>query len=164
MKAASAAAILLVGVALGVVSMVMVQTPRASDGGERFRRALVARVIDGDTVELASGERVRYLGLDTPEMLPQQECGAVAATELNRVLVEGREVELLPGPEDRDRFGRLLRYVFVESVFVNAELVREGMARPQAFHPDERFHQVLTQIATDSRLASRGLWSVCGWN
>ena len=128
-----------------------------------FTAAVVARVVDGDTVELRTGERVRYLGLDTPETFGDPECGAAAATARNRALVEGKAVELLPGPEDTDRYGRLLRYVFVDGVFVNAELVREGLARAQSFHPDERFAQVLVQLEVAARDAQRGLWARCGW-
>ena len=150
--------ILLGAVVVGVLLWTLRPSPR-----EPFESGTVERVIDGDTVELASGERVRYLGLDTPELLPEPDCGATDATELNRALVEGKRVELLRGPDDRDQFGRLLRYVFVDGIFVNAELIHEGMAQPQGFHPDERFRQVLVQMAVAARAAGRGLWAVCDW-
>lgn len=152
------------GVTIGVLVTILVFALTFDDGHqERFETATVFRVIDGDTVELSSGERVRYIGIDTSELFPEPQCGAEAAAELNRYLVEGKEVELLPGLENRDRFGRLLRYVFAENVFVNAQLVREGLARAQGFHPDERFRQVLVQLAVDAKTAGRGFWAECGW-
>jgi len=157
-------ALLFVGIFLGAAGAVSLQSSPAANDSSGFGTATVTRVIDGDTVELESGERVRYLGLDTPEMRPTPECGAVEATEFNRQLVEGRSVELLPGPEDRDQFGRLLRYVFSDGTFINAELIRAGMGHPQSFLPEERFRQLLTQMANDARLAGRGLWSTCDWN
>ena len=154
----------MVGVIIGVLVTSIVVNLILDDGHqERFETATVFRVIDGDTVELTSGERVRYIGIDTSELFPEAQCGAEAAAEFNRYLVEGKEVELLPGPENRDRYGRLLRYVFAENVFVNAQLLREGVARAQGFHTDERFRQVFVQLADDARKAGRGFWSECDW-
>ncbi len=133
------------------------------DPGDAFVNARVVRVIDGDTIELASGERVRYIGLDTPEMGELSECGAQAATDLNRRLVEGKRVKLLRGPEDSDDFGRLLRYVFVDGIFVNAELVRTGHAIPRIYHPEEPFGRLFAQIGQSAKAAGRGSWSTCPW-
>ena len=130
---------------------------------ETFTKGFVERIIDGDTVMLDTGESVRYLGIDTPESFGNAECGADEASALNRRLVENRWVDLLSGPEERDQFGRLLRYVFAEGVFVNAELVREGMAHARSFHRDERFAQVLVQLEFGARNASRGSWQDCDW-
>ena len=128
-----------------------------------FISARVVRVIDGDTVELASGERVRYIGLDTPEMGKNPECGAQEATHFNRRLVEGKQVQLLAGPEDEDAFGRLLRYVFVDDVFVNAELVRTGQAIPRIYHPEEPFGRLFAQLGQTAKADGRGSWSHCAW-
>lgn len=133
------------------------------DPGEAFVNARVARVIDGDTVELTSGERVRYIGLDTPEMGENPECGAREATDLNRRLVEGNRVKLLTGPEDADSFGRLLRYVFVDGIFINAELVRTGHAIPRIYHPEEPFGRLFAQLGQDAKAAERGARATCPW-
>src|SRR3954452_8889733 len=96
-------------------------------GGSEVAR--VQRVVDGDTVVLAGGERVRYIGVDTPESVkpgtPVQ-CYAKAAGAANERLVAGRRVRLRFDAERRDRYGRLLAYVYRASdgLFVNAELVR----------------------------------------
>lgn len=131
--------------------------------GERFTRAKVASVVDGDTIVLSSGEQVRYIGIDTPEIFGEPECGGEAATELNRQLLKAGSVDLLPGPEEYDRFERLLRYVFADGVFVNAELVNQGLAHAQTYHPQERFAQVLTQLEAGARAANRGSWQACDW-
>ena len=118
-------------------------------------QALVARVIDGDTIELADGSRVRYLGIDTPET---DEYYYAEATAKNRELVEGKIIELQRGERDHDAYDRLLRYVYVDGVFVNAELVAQGYAKAYIFDPDERYSQVLVQLEQYAKLRQRGLW------
>ena len=125
--------------------------------------AFITSVVDGDTVVLEDGSRVRYLGLDTPETFGEPECGGEKATSYNRMLVEGKRAELYAGPENQDQCGRLIRYVFVDGVFVNAELLYAGMAKAQSFHPDEKYRQIFTQLAWSSQQLNRGLWSECNW-
>jgi micrococcal nuclease len=122
------------------------------------------RVADGDTirVRLRSGaeERVRYIGVDTPERTGG-ECYADEATAYNVRLVAGRDVRLVLDAEERDRYGRLLAYVYADGVFVNAELVREGYAQPLTVPPNVRFEDRFTRLARDARRAERGLWASC---
>ena len=122
-----------------------------------YEKALVVRVLDGDTVELEDGSRVRYLGIDTPEW---GEHYADDATARNRELVEGKTVELERGNRDKDEYGRLLRYVYVDGVFVNAELVAQGYAKAYIFDPDDRYSQVLIQLEQYAKMRQRGLWVV----
>ena len=123
--------------------------------------ALVVRVIDGDTVELEGGERLRYIGMDTPESTNQHECFGDEATARNRDLVEGRVVGLETDVSDRDRFGRLLRYVYVDGVMVNELLVREGYATVSTFPPDVKYQERFLAAQTAARQAAAGLWSAC---
>ena len=120
-----------------------------------LEKALVVRVIDGDTIELQSGHRIRYLGIDTPE--PGEYYGS-EATARNRELVEGKVVELQSGERDKDEYGRLLRYVYVDGIFVNAELVVQGYATAYIFDPDDRYSQILVQLEQYAKLRERGLW------
>ena len=120
-----------------------------------YEQALVTSVIDGDTVELADGRHVRYLGIDTPE---SGDYYAEEATARNKDLVEGKTVELQPGKRDQDEYGRLLRYVYVDGVFVNAELVAQGYATAYIFDPDDRYSQVLVQLEQYAKMRQRGLW------
>ncbi|MEA3401726.1 MAG: thermonuclease family protein [Armatimonadota bacterium] len=120
--------------------------------------ALCTRVIDGDTIELADGEHVRYIGIDTPEMRPV-EAWAEAATRANRELVEGKILRLVLDVEERDRYGRLLAYVYVDDTFVNAELVRRGLAQVVTYPPNVRHQDELLRLQRQAREAGRGLWS-----
>jgi len=121
-----------------------------------YEQALVTSVIDGDTVELADGRRVRYLGIDTPEL---GEPYADEATARNKELVEGKTIELQRGDRDQDEYGRLLRYVYVDGIFVNAELVAEGYATAYIFNPDDRYSQILVQLEQYAKMRERGLWA-----
>src|SRR5439155_19121541 len=111
-------------------------------------------------------ERVRYIGMDTPEDVkpgvPVQ-CYALAAAAYNRRLVAGRRVRLVPGAEPRDRYGRLLAYVYrgSDGLFVNEELVRRGFARALEIPPNTRFAAPIGQLARNAQVARRGLWGAC---
>jgi len=122
-----------------------------------IERVLVSSVIDGDTIELIDGRTVRYLGIDTPET---DELYYAEATEKNRELVEGKVVDLQRGQRDKDEYGRLLRYIYVDGVFVNAELIAQGYATAYIFDPDERYSQVLVQLEQYAKMRQRGLWGV----
>jgi micrococcal nuclease len=136
-------------------------------GPERIAR--VVRVVDGDTIVVrldGRDERVRYIGVDTPESkrpgTPVQ-CFARAATRENERLVEGERVRLVRDRQERDRFGRLLAYVYRarDGLFVNAELVRGGFARTLTIPPDVRFARRFAALDAEARRAGRGLWNAC---
>ena len=125
--------------------------------------ARVERVVDGDTVVLVGGERVRYIGIDTPELHhPRKPIEAYAreAKEVNRNLVEGKQVRLELDVEPRDHYGRLLAYVFREEdqTFVNAELMRLGYAQLLTIPPNVKYVEYLRQMQTQAREMKRGLW------
>jgi len=132
--------------------VVVIVLPKVINGTEK---ALVISVIDGDTVELADGRHVRYLGIDAPE---SGEYYAENATERNKELVEGKTVELQKGKQDKDQYGRLLRYVYVDGVFVNAELIAGGYAKVYLFDPDDRHGQALMEMEDYAVLRGLGLW------
>lgn len=124
----------------------------------------VVRVIDGDTILLENGESVRYLGIDAPETRhPTRglECYGREATERNKDLVEGKTVRLEPDKTDRDRYGRLLRYVYVGGVFVNAKLIEEGYAYSSYYPPDTKYYQQLLTLELQAKREGTGLWSAC---
>ena len=138
-----------------------------ASGGAQVGR--VERVVDGDTVivRLAGrDERVRYIGMDTPESVkpgtPVQ-CYAEAAARENRRLIDGQRVRLVQDAESHDRYGRLLAYVYRESdgLFVNAELVRRGYARVLTIPPNVAHERQFVRLARRARAAGRGLWSRC---
>ena len=119
---------------------------------------MVGRVIDGDTIEITGGIRVRYIGIDAPEVYPREETHGREAWAVNQEMVEGKLVRLEKDVTERDRYGRLLRYVYVDGVFVNGELVRLGCARSAAYPPDTKYQHVLDELEDEARHARRGLW------
>jgi len=126
-------------------------------------KVLVTRVVDGDTVVLQGGERVRYIGIDTPETVhPQEpvEYMGPEASAFNRKLVEGRRVRLEFDAQERDRYGRLLAYVYVGEVFVNAELLRAGYARVMTVPPNVKHSEEFLRLEREARAAEIGLWRI----
>jgi micrococcal nuclease len=130
-------------------------------------RVYVTRVVDGDTVEVQIGGReedVRYIGVDTPETVKPEEpvqCFGPEASEFNHRLVEERWVHLVFGEERRDVYGRLLAYVYLEDRFVNAELVRRGLARTLTIPPNDRYAKRFDRLQTAAARHGRGLWGAC---
>lgn len=130
----------------------------------RGEEAIIIKIIDGDTAELKTGEKVRYIGIDTPESVAPNkpvECFAKEAYEKNKTLVEGKTVVLVKDASDKDRYGRLLRYVYVGDVFLNAELVQNGYAKAIAYPPDTRFAEIFTALEKEAKEKKLGLWKVC---
>ena len=121
--------------------------------------AKVTRVTDGDTITIEGNYKVRYIGIDTPEVYPKVEEYGIEAWEANRRLVEGKEVRLERDATETDKYGRLLRYVYVGDVFVNAELVRQGLAEAKSYPPDTKYQDYLEKLEAEARLAGRGMWA-----
>ena len=108
--------------------------------------AVVTDVIDGDTITvLLDGRsyRVRYIGIDTPE---RDEACFAAATDANAAYVSGQTVRLVQDTSNTDRYDRLLRYVYVDEVLVNAELVAGGWAESKRYQPDDELYDYLEEL------------------
>ena len=139
----------------------------AGCGREGGSSARVERVVDGDTIVVALDgrhERVRYIGVDTPESVKpgvHVQCYAKSAAKANRRLVSGARVRLEYDREARDRYGRLLAYVYRGDLFVNAELVRRGYAKPLEISPNVAHAAEFRRLAAAARHERRGLWSRC---
>ena len=121
--------------------------------------ATVTRVIDGDTIVIDTGQRLRYIGIDTPEVHPVPEAWGAEAWQANRNLVEGKIIRLERDVTETDKYGRLLRYVYVDDILVNAELVKLGLAEAKAYPPDTRYQDMLEQLEEEARQARRGMWA-----
>src|SRR4030067_982445 len=109
----------LYGVVILVVSLILLVANRQEEKKKQESQPtakgemLVVKVVDGDTVELENGQKVRYIGIDTPETtLGKNDCYGTEATEKNKELVEGKRVRLEKDISETDKFGRLLRYVY----------------------------------------------------
>ncbi len=138
-----------------------------SPGGRMEGR--VTRVVDGDTIKVALGGRaqtVRYIGMDTPETVKPNtpvQCFGKSASAENQHLVAGKRVALALGAEPRDRYGRLLAYVYRrgDGLFVNAALVRGGFASILTIPPNVAHAGELHRLQGAARAAGRGLWGAC---
>lgn len=127
--------------------------------------AVVERIVDGDTIVLDSGERVRYLLIDTPENTSEVECYGPEATEFNRMLVEGQEIELTYDTECIDDFGRLLAYVTVNGREVNSLMVERGFACVLFIPPNgSDRHEEFEDLEFRARSGDFGLWGACETN
>lgn len=135
-----------------------------------FQHGTVVRVVDGDTVIVASGsqvEDVRLLGMDTPETVDPRKpvgCYGPQASAFTKHLLTGRRVTLVYDRELHDRYGRFLAYVYLDGpprVFVDARLVELGYARTLPIAPNLAHAAQLATLERRAALAGRGLWSAC---
>ena len=130
--------------------------------------APVVRVVDGDTIHVRVDghvEKVRYIGVNTPEVhhpSKGEEPGGREAHAVNRRLVEGKRVRLELDVQSRDRYGRLLAYVWIGDTMINAELVRLGYAQVMTVPPNVRHQALFLKLQRDARQSGRGLWTRVG--
>jgi micrococcal nuclease len=154
----------------GLLSCGEATEPGSPDAGAGQRlEGRVTKIVDGDTIHVRIGarrEKVRYIGVDTPEThkpgTPVQ-CYGRAASAFNGKLLAGRRVELRTDAETRDRYGRLLAYVYrrPDGLFVNAELVRRGFATILTIPPNVAHADEFLRLQRAARRAGRGLWGAC---
>ena len=136
---------------------------------------IVSRVIDGDTIVLSNGEHVRLIGIDTPESRDNpklrkdaertgQDKQAIIAMgkragAFTNKLVEGKQVRLEFDVQQRDKYGRLLAYVYlVDETFVNAEIVKAGYAQVMTIPPDVKYQELFLKLQKEARENKRGFW------
>ncbi len=123
------------------------------------------KVIDGDTIHINAGERIRYAGIDAPETHhPEvgEECYDEEATAFNKQLVMGKQLYLVSDKTDSDHYGRLLRYVFTDDgVFVNYALVRNGYAQVLNIPPDDMFYDYFAEAQRQAKAEGLGIWTHC---
>jgi micrococcal nuclease len=122
---------------------------------------LVSKVFDGDTILLESGETVRYIGIDTPELGKTpgtSDFYAKEAASYNKKLVLMKKVRLEFDAERRDQHGRLLAYVYVKDLFVNGELVRLGYARAMVRPPNVKHKDLFLKHQNEAMAKEAGLW------
>ena len=123
--------------------------------------ALVINVVDGDTIDvLIDGleYRVRYILVDTPETFGEVEPFGPEASATNRALVDGKRVRLEKDVSEKDRFGRLLRYVYVDDLMINEELLRLGLATVATFPPDVKYVDQFLAIQQQAQADGVGIW------
>lgn len=127
----------------------------------------VVRVIDGDTIEVeinGKTESVRYIGIDTPETVDPRkpvQCFGVEASNKNKELVGGKMVRLEKDITDRDKYGRLLRYVWLGDTLINQALTEQGFAKSYSYPPDIKYQDKFIEAEREAREDKLGLWTAC---
>jgi len=138
----------------------LVKTLPSPTGTASTVTGVVAKVIDGDSIVLSTGENIRYIGINTPE-IENGECFATESAKVNSDLVLGKTVTLVKDTSETDKYGRLLRYVYEGDTFVNDYLVKNGYARLMTIFPDTGFENQFTNSENYARQNSLGLWKKC---
>jgi micrococcal nuclease len=152
-----------------VLALLILRPWEKGDQAEQVAAATaqVTRVVDGDTFEARVGgevEDIRLIGVDTPETVKPDtpvQCYGPQASDFTHHLLEGRTVRLVPGVEQRDIYGRLLAYVHLGDRFVNAILIRRGLARTLTIPPNDRYAPLLRRLELRASRAGTGLWGAC---
>lgn len=151
----------------------LVQSPQESTNsatqGIEGEKALVIKVIDGDTLELQSGKTVRLIGIDTPETVDPRRpvgCFGKEASNETKSLLLGKEVIIQKDVSETDKYKRLLRYIFLplengQTLFVNDYLVRSGFAKAATYPPDIKFNEQFRQAEKEAMESKKGLWARC---
>lgn len=153
---------------LAAVLSLVVLTATACAATPEPGTAIVREVVDGDTIKVRIGrsnETVRLIGIDTPETVhpdkPVECFGPEASARTKQLLPEGTTIRVERDAEAKDRYGRLLLYVFVEDRMINETLIIEGFARPMSIAPNTSRSAVFDRLAADARSRGAGLWSAC---
>lgn len=122
--------------------------------------ATVSTVKDGDTIKLANGKTVRYIGINSPEV-KSNECFGAEAKSINAKLVKGKKIKLVSDKSNTDKYGRLLRYIWIGDSFVNDYLIKNGYATTLSISPDLKYSKIFKQSQEEARKNKRGLWGKC---
>jgi micrococcal nuclease len=137
----------------------------------KVEHSKVNRVVDGDTIILQDGRTIRYLNVDTPETkkpgTPVQ-CYGPEASQLNKILVDGKELNLVADKESTDKYGRDLRLVFLigsdtndPAQSVNAQIVKQGYGRSLIINPNNTFKETFQALEYKAKQSKLGLWGSC---
>lgn len=143
------------------------QTQFNATAQNNLQKVRVLRVIDGDTIEIEDADKVakkvRYIGIDTPETVDPRrgaQCFGKEASDKNKELVQGKEIYLEKDVSEVDKYGRLLRYIYLESsdLSVNEQLVADGYAVSSKYPPDVKYQEKFKAAEEEARAKGKGLW------
>lgn len=142
-------------------------TPNPAINNEVYE-AKVISVVDGDTIVIEGNKKVRYIGVNTPEIFKDttgkktgEQCFANESLEENRRLVEGKTIKMVRDISNTDKYGRLLRYVYVDGLFVNDYLVTKGFAKTMTVKPDIRYSKTFKDSQEKAKEEKIGMWGTC---
>lgn len=135
--------------------------------GQPWTQEVVKRVVDGDTIETAKGDKVRLIGVNTPETVKPNspvEAYGKEASNFTKSKLTGKTVYLFKDAGDKDNYGRLLRYLFIagETVMYNETLLAEGYANTMTVPPNVMFQKRFLEVERQARANNKGLWGPSG--
>lgn len=147
------------------------ESPSEETNSGDFVKVTVQRVVDGDTFELTTGEKVRIIGVNTPESTTKTEPYGKEASNYTKEKLTGKAIYLQRDVSETDRYGRLLRYAWLEvpkeitketiaKYMFNAHLLLEGYGQPYTFQPDSKYADIFIEFAREARENEKGLWSI----
>ena len=120
-----------------------------------YKNYIVSEIVDGDTFKTKDGKTVRLIGINAPEI--GEPCSQEAKNKLNEIIYR-REIRLERDSGNKDAYGRLLRYVYVGDLFVNAEMVRLGLAKFEEIEPNKKYSKLFLGLENKARNAGRCMW------
>ncbi len=174
LKVAQAVALVITAlIFLGIRGLPSRHNPAPAQGAS----VIVARAVDGDTLKLADGRRVRLIGIDTPELHYSEKLLRDArrtnkdvetiqsmgkrSAQFTKKLCEGKRVRLESDVTKSDRYGRMLAYAYLEDgIFINAEIIKEGYAQVMTIPPNVKYADYFLKLQREARDGRRGLWAV----
>jgi micrococcal nuclease len=121
-------------------------------------------VIDGDTIIVDGNKKIRYIGINTSELKTKttpDECYAREASDENKKLLDNKQIFLEKDVSETDKYGRLLRYVWADDIFINDFLVRNGFAKIDTYPPDTKYYYQFKQAEKEAKENNLGLWKTC---
>ncbi|MEK7110219.1 MAG: thermonuclease family protein [Patescibacteria group bacterium] len=146
----------------------IVPTPTSCRGQACLTQVKVTRVVDGDTIEIEGKIKVRYIGINSPEIYHDstgkktgEQCFANESYLENKKLVEGKTITLIKDVSDKDKYGRLLRYVYLNDLFVNDYLITNGYAKIMMIKPDIKYYQQFKDDQAEAKVNNLGIWKIC---
>ena len=123
---------------------------------ENYKDYVVSEIVDGDTFKTSDGRTVRLIGINSPEI--GEECYEEAKDKLKE-LIYRKKIRLESDVENKDIYGRILRYVYVKDLFVNSEMIRLGLARFEEVIPNKKYSELFSDLEDKAREAKRCIWS-----
>ncbi len=121
-----------------------------------YKDYMVSEIVDGDTFKTKDGKTIRLIGINSPEV--GEECYQEAKEKLKELIYK-RKIRLEADVGNKDNYGRLLRYVYLEDLFVNSEMIRLGLARFEEIEPNEKYSELFSDLENKARQAKRCIWN-----
>ena len=122
---------------------------------ENYKSYIVSDVIDGDTFKTKDGKTIRLIGINAPEI--GEKCYQEAKDELKEIIYQ-KKIRLEKDVGNKDNYGRILRYVYVDDLFVNSEMIRLGLARFEEIEPNKKYSKLFLDLENKARKAGRCIW------